>query len=79
MTLLARLALSSIAVVSLVAASLAFGLGAGLCVVSAGIFCVVAGAIITAATVAITGNGAIRCGTKSLRVYPFASHKPRCA
>ena len=57
----------------------AFGLGAALCVISAGTFCIVAGAIITAATVAMQGSGGIRCGTKALRVYPFVSHKPRCA
>lgn len=59
----------------------AFGLGAGLCAVGGPAFCVITGAIITMATVAITGNGAIRCGTKALRVYPFAGGrvKPRCA
>ncbi len=58
----------------------AFGLGAAVCAVSGGTFCVVVGAILTAATVAITGSGAIRCGTKQLRVYPFAGGKvkPRC-
>jgi len=59
----------------------AFALGAAVCAVSGGTFCVVVGAILTAATVAVTGSGAIRCGTKSLRVYPFAGGKvkPRCA
>ncbi|MFJ3321495.1 hypothetical protein [Curtobacterium sp. NPDC086286] len=59
----------------------AFALGAAVCAVSGGTFCVVVGAILTAATVAITGSGAIRCGTKQLRVYPFAGGKvkPRCA
>lgn len=58
----------------------AFALGAAVCAVSGGTFCVVVGAILTAATVAITGSGAIRCGSKSLRVYPFAGGKvkPRC-
>jgi hypothetical protein len=58
----------------------AFALGAAVCAVSGGTFCVVVGAILTAATVAITGSGAIRCGTKQLRVYPFAGGKvkPRC-
>ena len=58
----------------------AFALGAAICAVSGGTFCVVVGAILTAATVAITGSGAIRCGTKQLRVYPFAGGKvkPRC-
>jgi hypothetical protein len=56
-----------------------FGLSAGICVLSAGTFCVVAGAIITAAFLAITSNGGIRCGTKRLRVYPFSGHNPRCA
>jgi hypothetical protein len=58
----------------------AFALGAAVCAVSGGTFCVVVGAILTAATVAITGSGAIRCGTKHLRVYPFAGGrvKPRC-
>ncbi|WP_242089025.1 hypothetical protein [Curtobacterium sp. DN_7.5] len=59
----------------------AFALGAAVCAVSGGTFCVVVGAILTAATVAITGSGAIRCGTKQLRVYPFAGGKvkPWCA
>lgn len=58
----------------------AFALGAAVCAVSAGTFCIVVGAILTAATVAITGSGAIRCGTRHLRVYPFAGGrvKPRC-
>lgn len=58
----------------------AFALGAAVCAVSGGTFCIVVGAILTAATVAITGSGAIRCGTKQLRVYPFAGGKvkPRC-
>lgn len=59
----------------------AFGLGAGLCAISAGTFCVVAGAILTAAAVAITSNGGVRCsGGEALRVYPFAGGKvkPRC-
>jgi hypothetical protein len=57
----------------------AWGLGIGLCAISAGTFCVVAGAILTAATIAVTSNG-IRCGSKSLRVYPFnGSRAPRCA
>ena len=57
----------------------AWGLGVGLCAISAGTFCVVAGAILTAATIAVTSNG-IRCGSKSLRVYPFnGSRSPRCA
>lgn len=59
----------------------AFGLGAGLCAISAGTFCLVAGAILTAAAVAITSNGGVRCsGGKALRVYPFAGGKvkPRC-
>jgi hypothetical protein len=58
----------------------AFALGAAVCAVSAGTSCVVVGAILTAATVAITGSGAIRCGTRHLRVYPFAGGrvKPRC-
>lgn len=59
----------------------AFGLSAGLCAVGGPAFCVITGAIITMATVAITGSGAIRCGRKALRVYPFAGGrvKPRCA
>lgn len=59
----------------------AFGLGAGLCAAGGPAFCVITGAIITMATVAITGSGAIRCGTRALRVYPFAGGrvKPRCA
>lgn len=59
----------------------AFGLGVGLCAISAGTFCVVAGAILTAAAVAIASNGGVRCsGGKALRVYPFAGGKvkPRC-
>lgn len=59
-----------------------YAIGVALCAVSAGTFCIVAGAIITAATVAITSNGGVRCsGGKSLRVYPFAGGKvkPRCA
>lgn len=56
-----------------------WALGAGLCAVSAGTFCVVAGAILAAATFAVSTNG-IRCGSKSLRVYPFnGSRSPRCA
>lgn len=58
-----------------------FGIAAGLCALSAGTFCVVAGAIITAATIAIAANGGVRCsGGKALRVYPFAGGKvkPRC-
>jgi len=55
-----------------------WALGAGVCAISAGTFCVVAGAIIAAATWAVTTNG-IRCGSKSLRVYPFnGSRNPRC-
>lgn len=59
----------------------AFALGAALCAVSGGTFCGESGAILTAATVAMQGSGGIRCGTKSLRVYPFAGGKvkPRCA
>ncbi|MCS5518185.1 hypothetical protein [Curtobacterium flaccumfaciens] len=59
----------------------AFGLGAGLCAAGGPAFCVITGAIITMATVAVTGSGAIRCGTRALRVYPFAGGrvKPRCA
>lgn len=57
----------------------AWGLGIGLCAISGGTFCVVAGAILTAATIAVTSNG-IRCGSKALRVYPFnGSRSPRCA
>jgi len=65
---------------NLILSGSAFALGAAVCAVSAGTFCVVVGAILTAATVAITGSGAIRCGTKHLRVYPFAGGrvKPRC-
>jgi hypothetical protein len=56
-----------------------WGLGLGLCAISAGTFCVVAGAILTAATLAVTING-VRCGSKSLRVYPFnGAREPRCA
>ncbi|MBO9039368.1 MULTISPECIES: hypothetical protein [Curtobacterium] len=55
-----------------------WALGAGVCAISAGTFCVVAGAIIAAATWAVTTNG-IRCGSKSLRVYPFnGARNPRC-
>ncbi|MEJ8284938.1 hypothetical protein [Curtobacterium citreum] len=55
-----------------------WALGAAVCAISAGTFCVVAGAIIAAATWAVTTNG-IRCGSKSLRVYPFnGSRNPRC-
>lgn len=55
-----------------------WALGAGVCAISAGTFCVVAGAIVAAATWAVTTNG-IRCGSKSLRVYPFnGSRSPRC-
>lgn len=55
-----------------------WALGAAVCAISAGTFCVVAGAIIAAATWAVTTNG-IRCGSKSLRVYPFnGSRSPRC-
>lgn len=55
-----------------------WALGAGVCAISAGTFCVVAGAVIAAATWAVTTNG-IRCGSKSLRVYPFnGSRNPRC-
>jgi hypothetical protein len=59
----------------------AFGLGAGLCAVGGPAFCVITGAILTVATVAITGSGAIRCGTRALRVYPFTGGRvsPRCA
>lgn len=67
---------------NLIISGAAFGLGAGLCAISAGTFCVVAGAILTAAAVAITSNGGVRCsGGKALRVYPFAGGKvkPRCA
>jgi hypothetical protein len=56
-----------------------WALGAGLCAISAGTFCVVAGAILAAATFAVSTNG-VRCGSKSLRVYPFnSSRSPRCA
>lgn len=56
-----------------------WALGVGLCAISAGTFCVVAGAILAAATFAVGTNG-IRCGNRSLRVYPFnASRGPRCA
>ncbi|RKR72961.1 hypothetical protein [Frondihabitans australicus] len=57
-----------------------FGVSAGLCVVSAGVFCVVAGAILTAAGLALSANNNQKCsGGRSLRVYPFSGHKPRCA
>jgi hypothetical protein len=55
-----------------------WGLGAAVCLISGGTFCVVVGAIIAAATFAVSTNG-LRCGTKSLRVYPFSGHNPRCA
>lgn len=55
-----------------------WALGAGVCAISAGTFCVVAGAIVAAATWAVTTNG-IRCGSKTLRVYPFnGARSPRC-
>lgn len=63
---------------NLIISGATFGIGAGLCVVSAGVFCVVAGAILTVATVALTQNGGVRCGSKALRVYPFSGRKPRC-
>lgn len=55
-----------------------WGLGATVCLISGGTFCVVAGAIIAAATFAVSTNG-LRCGSKSLRVYPFSGRDPRCA
>ncbi|WP_123955467.1 hypothetical protein [Frondihabitans sp. 762G35] len=59
---------------------ISFGVSAGLCVVSAGGFCVVAGAILTAAGLAISANNGQRSsGGRQLRVYPFSGHKPRCA
>jgi hypothetical protein len=55
-----------------------WALGAGVCAISAGTFCVIAGAIIAAATWAVSTNG-LRCGAKVMRVYPFSGHDPRCA
>jgi hypothetical protein len=55
-----------------------WALGAGVCAISAGTFCVVAGAIIAAATWAVSTYG-LRCGNKVMRVYPFSGHDPRCA
>lgn len=66
---------------NLIISGATYGIGAALCVVSGGTFCIIAGAVLTAATVAITSNGGVRCsGGKSLRVYPFAGGKvkPRC-
>ncbi|GAA4679455.1 hypothetical protein [Frondihabitans cladoniiphilus] len=55
-----------------------WALSAGLCALSAGTFCVVVGALMTAATYAVSVNG-LRCGNKAMRVYPFSGHAPRCA
>jgi len=55
-----------------------FGLSVGLCAISAGTFCIVAGAIVAAAGLAVSTNGGQCASNKTLRVYPFSGHKPRC-
>lgn len=43
------------------------------------VVCAVATVAITIATVAVSTSGGVRCGTKSLRVYPVSNKNPRCA
>ncbi|GAA4267197.1 hypothetical protein [Frondihabitans peucedani] len=50
----------------------------GLCLLGP-VVCVVAEAAMILVAAAVTQNGGVQCGTKSLRVYPWGGHKPRCA
>ena len=63
---------------NLIISGAAAGLTAGICVLGP-VVCAVATVAITIATVAVTTSGGVRCGTKSLRVYPVTNKKPRCA
>jgi len=63
---------------NLIISGAAAGLTAGICLLGPAV-CAVGTVAITIATVAVTTNGGVRCGTKSLRVYPFSNRGPRCA
>ncbi|GGL02692.1 hypothetical protein JOE58_003017 [Curtobacterium luteum] len=63
---------------NLIISGAAAGLTAGICVLGPAV-CAVATIAITIATVAVSTSGGVRCGTKSLRVYPVSNKNPRCA
>jgi hypothetical protein len=63
---------------NLIISGAAAGLTAGICLLGPAV-CAVATVAITLATVAVSTNGGVQCGTKSLRVYPISHKKPRCA
>lgn len=53
-------------------------IAAGMCALGPAV-CVVANVAAVLASTAIGNGGGIRCGTKSLRVYPTTNKAPRCA
>lgn len=53
-------------------------IAAGMCALGPAI-CAVANVAAVLASSAITSSGGVRCGTKSLRVYPVSHRAPRCA
>jgi hypothetical protein len=53
-------------------------IAAGMCALGPAV-CVVANVAAVLASTAIGSGGGIRCGTKSLRVYPVSHKAPRCA
>lgn len=53
-------------------------IAAGMCALGPAV-CAVANVAAVLASTAIGSGGGIRCGTKSLRVYPISHKKPRCA
>jgi len=53
-------------------------IAAGMCALGPAV-CVVANVAAVLASTAIGSGGGIRCGTKSLRVYPVSHRAPRCA
>lgn len=63
---------------NLILSGAAAGLTAGICVLGP-VVCAVATVAITIATIAVSTSGGVRCGTKSLRVYPVSNKNPRCA
>lgn len=63
---------------NLILGGAAAGMTAGICVLGPAV-CAVATVAIVIATAAVSSSGGVQCGTKSLRVYPVTSKKPRCA
>jgi hypothetical protein len=53
-------------------------IAAGMCALGPAV-CVVANVAAVLASTAIGNGGGVRCGTKSLRVYPTSNRAPRCA